>query len=109
MIGRLAREGALGDRFKSKAERFEVLPVQWRTTLTLDHGTIGQITPEGLEWLRKIFNTTALDVLYFTSPRYSQVCGWGLQRIPASHTLPPQKEIMDTVTDRVNATYKEFV
>lgn len=73
MVGKLAREGALGPRFQKRQERIEVLPVEWRTTLTLDHGTIAETTPGGVEWLRNLLNTTALDILYFTSPRYSQV------------------------------------
>ena len=90
MLNHLCRSGAMGPRFKSGAERFEVLPVNWRTTLALNHETVGDITPPGLDLVRAVLNNVALDVLYFTSPRYSQ-------------------EIIDTVTDKMNAVYVEFV
>jgi hypothetical protein len=90
MLNHLCHSGVLGPNFKSGVERFEVLPVNWRTTLTLNHETVGDITPAGLDMVRGVLNNVALDVLYFTSPRYSQ-------------------EIIDTVTDKMNAVYNEFV
>lgn len=90
MLNHLCHSGVLGLNFKTGAERFEVLPVNWRTTLTLNHETVGDITPAGLDIVRGVLNNVALDVLYFTSPRYSQ-------------------EIIDTVTDKMNAVYNEFV
>ncbi len=53
-------------------QRVEFLPVQWRTSLTLDEGTTRAITPPGIKLIRDYANDMGLDVLYWTSPRYKQ-------------------------------------
>ncbi|XP_067941701.1 phospholipase DDHD1-like [Watersipora subatra] len=51
-------------------QRIEFLPVEWRSDLQLDGDLVESITPEMLRNLRVILNSTAMDILYYTSPLY---------------------------------------
>eukprot|EP00899_Mesostigma_viride_P012810 jgi/Mesvir1/2152/Mv16669-RA.2 len=55
------------------ALRVEVLPVQWRKTMTLDADVLLEdITPDELKVVRQLVNATVMDVLYYMSPRHCQ-------------------------------------
>lgn len=56
--------------FPESAERAEFFPVEWRTNLKLDGGLVEAITPLHLTQLRNILNTSAMDIMYYTSPIY---------------------------------------
>ncbi|XP_022095658.1 phospholipase DDHD1-like [Acanthaster planci] len=51
-------------------KRVEFLPVEWRTSLSLDNGVVTTITPQKLKGLRHVLNSTGMDILYYTSPLY---------------------------------------
>ncbi|CAF1441780.1 unnamed protein product, partial [Didymodactylos carnosus] len=52
---------------KGKAE---FLPVEWRSSLKLDGYVIDSITPNRLKNLRTMVNSSAMDILYYTSPQF---------------------------------------
>lgn len=56
--------------FPSSTQRAEFFPVEWRTSLTLDGGLVEAITPGNVTQLRNILNTSAMDIMYYTSPVY---------------------------------------
>ncbi|EDQ93114.1 uncharacterized protein MONBRDRAFT_22541 [Monosiga brevicollis MX1] len=84
-----AKAGHLDNSYQQGHKHVDFLPIEWRTSLALDGGTIDAITPPGVEVARRFLNNGALDVLYFTSPKFCQ-------------------EIMDSVTDKLNAVYAEY-
>lgn len=47
--------------------RIEFFPIEWRTILPLNEGTIGSVTLPECQPLRAYLNSTALDVMYYTS------------------------------------------
>ncbi|XP_071789031.1 phospholipase DDHD1-like [Asterias amurensis] len=51
-------------------KRVEFLPVEWRSSLSLDSGGVSAITPQKLKSLRHVLNNTGMDILYYTSPLY---------------------------------------
>ncbi|KAK4472836.1 hypothetical protein MN116_004051 [Schistosoma mekongi] len=51
-------------------KRVEFLPVEWRTVLQLDGDTVESITPVHLRGFRTVLNSSAMDVMYYTSPLY---------------------------------------
>ncbi|XP_014242106.1 phospholipase DDHD1-like isoform X2 [Cimex lectularius] len=53
-------------------ERVEFFPVEWRSNLVLDGGTVDAITPLHIKYLRQVLNSSAMDIMYYTSPLY---CG----------------------------------
>ncbi|ELT99325.1 hypothetical protein CAPTEDRAFT_197144 [Capitella teleta] len=55
---------------RSSNKRAEFLPVEWRSTLRLDGDTVESITPNKVKGLRTILNSSAMDILYYTSPLY---------------------------------------
>ena len=57
-----------GDTWREK--RVEFIPVEWRTWLTLDRGMVGKITPHSIKKLRDLMNDSAIDVMYYLSPRF---------------------------------------
>jgi len=59
-------------------QRAEFFPVEWRTNLTLDGGLVEAITPLHLTQLRNILNTSAMDIMYYTSPIYCAEIQQGL-------------------------------
>ncbi|KAJ8044354.1 Phospholipase DDHD1 [Holothuria leucospilota] len=60
-------------------QRAEFLPVEWRSSLKLDGGLVATITPERLKGLRHVLNSSAMDILYYTSPLYRSEIIKGLQ------------------------------
>ncbi|KAH8854476.1 Phospholipase DDHD1 [Schistosoma japonicum] len=51
-------------------KRVEFLPVEWRTVLQLDGDTVESITPVHLRGFRTVLNSSAMDIMYYTSPLY---------------------------------------
>lgn len=70
-------------------QRIEFIPVEWRSSLKLDEGTIDCVTPSSMSGLRKLLNTSMMDVMYYTSPFY-------------------RYEIIDGVRDEMNRLYAMF-
>ncbi|RZF32862.1 hypothetical protein LSTR_LSTR009977 [Laodelphax striatellus] len=69
----------LHDRqFSSSPERAEFFPVEWRMSLQLDCGLVEAITPMNVVPLRNFLNSTAMDIMYYTSPIYSAEIQQGL-------------------------------
>eukprot|EP00106_Octopus_bimaculoides_P013488 XP_014780930.1 PREDICTED: phospholipase DDHD1-like [Octopus bimaculoides] len=60
-------------------QRVEFLPVEWRSSLQLDGDTVELITPHSVKGLRTILNSSAMDILYYTSPLYRSEITHGLQ------------------------------
>ncbi|KAK2104217.1 Phospholipase ddhd1 [Saguinus oedipus] len=62
--------------FSNHATHVEFLPVEWRSKLTLDGGyfgsldTVDSITPDKVRGLRDMLNSSAMDIMYYTSPLY---------------------------------------
>ncbi|OXB74025.1 UNVERIFIED_CONTAM: hypothetical protein H355_011151 [Colinus virginianus] len=56
--------------FSNLATRVEFLPVEWRSKLTLDGDTVDSITPDKVRGLRDMLNSSAMDIMYYTSPLY---------------------------------------
>jgi len=57
------------------AGRIEFLPISWREALHGDDGIDTKLTPitlKSIPKLRHFTNDTLLDVLFYTSPKYSQ-------------------------------------
>ncbi|CAL8079080.1 unnamed protein product [Calicophoron daubneyi] len=51
-------------------QRVEFLPVEWRCSLHLDGDTVDSITPIHVRNLRTTLNSSAMDIMYYTSPLY---------------------------------------
>uniref|UniRef100_A0A8C5EMH2 DDHD domain-containing protein n=1 Tax=Gouania willdenowi TaxID=441366 RepID=A0A8C5EMH2_GOUWI len=51
-------------------EHVEFLPVEWRSKLCLDGDTVDSITPDKVRGLRDMLNSSAMDIMYYTSPLY---------------------------------------
>ncbi|KAK3093034.1 hypothetical protein FSP39_010311 [Pinctada imbricata] len=60
-------------------QRAEFLPVEWRSSLTLDGDMVTSITPDKMKGIRSILNSTAMDILYYTSPLYRSEITHSLQ------------------------------
>lgn len=60
-------------------KRAEFLPVEWRSSLTLDGDTVDSITPNKMLGFRSILNSSAMDILYYTSPLYRSEITQSLQ------------------------------
>uniref|UniRef100_A0A8B9IYC6 DDHD domain containing 1 n=1 Tax=Amazona collaria TaxID=241587 RepID=A0A8B9IYC6_9PSIT len=58
----------------------EFLPVEWRSKLTLDEDTVDSITPDKVRGLRDMLNSSAMDIMYYTSPLYRDELVKGLQQ-----------------------------
>ncbi|NXJ79919.1 DDHD1 Phospholipase, partial [Trogon melanurus] len=56
--------------FSNLATQAEFLPVEWRSKLTLDGDTVDSITPDKVRGLRDMLNSSAMDIMYYTSPLY---------------------------------------
>ncbi|KAK3733023.1 hypothetical protein RRG08_002625 [Elysia crispata] len=56
--------------FDQTNKRAEFLPVQWRSSLKLDGDIVESVTPHKMKGVRNILNSSALDILYYTSPLY---------------------------------------
>ncbi|XP_065604695.1 phospholipase DDHD1 isoform X2 [Cyrtonyx montezumae] len=66
--------------FSNLATRVEFLPVEWRSKLTLDGDTVDSITPDKVRGLRDMLNSSAMDIMYYTSPLYRDELVKGLQQ-----------------------------
>ncbi|XP_040591686.1 phospholipase DDHD1 isoform X3 [Mesocricetus auratus] len=66
--------------FSSHATHVEFLPVEWRSKLTLDGDTVDSITPDKVRGLRDMLNSSAMDIMYYTSPLYRDELVKGLQQ-----------------------------
>ncbi|XP_061437114.1 phospholipase DDHD1-like isoform X4 [Lethenteron reissneri] len=53
----------------AQTRRVEFLPVEWRSKLQLDD-TVDYITLDKVRGLRDMLNSSAMDILYYTSPLY---------------------------------------
>uniref|UniRef100_UPI00358FE3F7 phospholipase DDHD1-like n=1 Tax=Myxine glutinosa TaxID=7769 RepID=UPI00358FE3F7 len=62
-----------------KRRRVEFLPVEWRSKLSLDGDTVDSITLDKVRGLRDMLNSSAMDILYYTSPLYRDEIIKGLQ------------------------------
>uniref|UniRef100_A0A8C9T1M4 DDHD domain containing 1 n=1 Tax=Scleropages formosus TaxID=113540 RepID=A0A8C9T1M4_SCLFO len=60
------------------AEHVEFLPVEWRSKLSLDGDTVDSITPDKVRGLRDMLNSSAMDIMYYTSPLYRDEITRGL-------------------------------
>ncbi|KAK6183516.1 hypothetical protein SNE40_010986 [Patella caerulea] len=65
--------------FDSTNQRAEFLPVEWRSSLKLDGDTVDNITPNKMKGVRNILNSSAMDILYYTSPLYRSEITHSLQ------------------------------
>ncbi|XP_077567588.1 phospholipase DDHD1b [Stigmatopora nigra] len=59
-------------------EHVEFLPVEWRSKLALDGDMVDTITPDKLRGLRDMLNSSAMDIMYYTSPLYRDEITRGL-------------------------------
>ncbi|TUW84580.1 Phospholipase DDHD1 [Bagarius yarrelli] len=59
-------------------EHVEFLPVEWRSKLALDGDTVDTITPDKVRGLRDMLNSSAMDIMYYTSPLYRDEITRGL-------------------------------
>ncbi|KAF7690667.1 phospholipase DDHD1b isoform X2 [Silurus meridionalis] len=59
-------------------EHVEFLPVEWRSKLSLDGDTVDTITPDKVRGLRDMLNSSAMDIMYYTSPLYRDEITRGL-------------------------------
>ncbi|XP_034942772.1 phospholipase DDHD1-like [Chelonus insularis] len=66
--------------FPSSQFRVEFFPVEWRSSLKLDGDIVDAITPYSVMSIRHLLNTSAMDILYYTSPLYGGEVRAGLQR-----------------------------
>uniref|UniRef100_A0A8B9M9V5 DDHD domain containing 1 n=1 Tax=Accipiter nisus TaxID=211598 RepID=A0A8B9M9V5_9AVES len=75
--------------FSNLATHVEFLPVEWRSKLTLDgaaickivpRNTVDSITPDKVRGLRDMLNSSAMDIMYYTSPLYRDELVKGLQQ-----------------------------
>nr|DBA14723.1 TPA: hypothetical protein GDO54_005651 [Pyxicephalus adspersus] len=61
-------------------EHVEFLPVEWRSKLALDGDTVDSITPDKVRGIRDMLNSSAMDIMYYTSPLYRDELVKGLQQ-----------------------------
>ena len=55
---------------KETSQRVEFFPVEWRSSLRLDEGMVKHITPQRIMGLRNLLNSSAMDIMYYTSPLF---------------------------------------
>ncbi|XP_058790056.1 phospholipase DDHD1-like isoform X2 [Phymastichus coffea] len=66
--------------FPTSEHRVEFFPVEWRSSLKLDGDIVDAITPYSVLSIRHLLNTSAMDILYYTSPLYGGEVRAGLQK-----------------------------
>ncbi|KAL0106457.1 hypothetical protein PUN28_016282 [Cardiocondyla obscurior] len=66
--------------FPNSKHRVEFFPVEWRSSLKLDGDIVDAITPYSVLSIRHLLNTSAMDILYYTSPLYGAEVRAGLQK-----------------------------
>ncbi|XP_049941476.1 phospholipase DDHD1-like isoform X1 [Schistocerca serialis cubense] len=64
--------------FNNTKCRAEFFPVEWRSSLKLDGDIVDSITPHKLVGLRQMLNSSAMDIMYYTSPLYGNEVQQGL-------------------------------
>ncbi|XP_011690189.1 PREDICTED: phospholipase DDHD1-like isoform X3 [Wasmannia auropunctata] len=74
--------------FPNSKHRVEFFPVEWRSSLKLDGDIVDAITPYSVLSIRHLLNTSAMDILYYTSPLYGAEVRAGLQKELNSWTGP---------------------
>lgn len=47
-----------------------ILPIEWRSALTLDNGETDVVTLPKMSNMRHALNSTAMDIMYYQSPLY---------------------------------------
>ncbi|XP_056401966.1 phospholipase DDHD1 [Hyla sarda] len=62
------------------SEHVEFLPVEWRSKLALDGDTVDSITPDKVRGIRDMLNSSAMDIMYYTSPLYRDELVKGLRQ-----------------------------
>lgn len=78
-------------RFQMESgQRVEFFPVEWRSSLRLDEGMVEHITPHRILGLRNLLNSSAMDIMYYTSPLY-------------------RMEIWQVLQEELNRLYEMFV
>ena len=75
--------------FPNHKNRYIFIPVDWRSSLTLDDGIVETITPKSIQMIREKLNSSALDIMYYTSPLF-------------------RTEIINSLTSELNRLYKLF-
>eukprot|EP00112_Aurelia_sp_Birch-Aquarium-sp1_P003732 Seg142.1 transcript_id=Seg142.1/GoldUCD/mRNA.D3Y31 product="Phospholipase DDHD1" protein_id=Seg142.1/GoldUCD/D3Y31 len=83
-----ARKKNFKDSFKNG--RVEFFPVEWRSSLKLDEGSVEAITPSNVGGLRKIINETTMDIMYYTSSYF-------------------RNEIIKSMREQLNSIYDNFL
>ncbi|OPJ81383.1 hypothetical protein AV530_009846 [Patagioenas fasciata monilis] len=66
--------------FSNLAMHVAFLPVEWRSKLSLDGDTVDSITPDKVQSLRNMLNSSVMDITYYTSPLYRDEMVKGLQQ-----------------------------
>ncbi|XP_076641510.1 phospholipase DDHD1 isoform X2 [Halictus rubicundus] len=66
--------------FPNSNYRVEFFPVEWRSSLKLDGDIVEAITPYSVLSIRHLLNSSAMDILYYTSPLYGGEVRAGLQK-----------------------------
>ncbi|XP_032691103.1 phospholipase DDHD1-like isoform X2 [Odontomachus brunneus] len=66
--------------FPTSKHRVEFFAVEWRSSLKLDGDIVDAITPYSVLSIRHLLNTSAMDILYYTSPLYGAEVRAGLQK-----------------------------
>lgn len=56
--------------YPDEKSRPMILPVEWRTSLVLDDGLTDLITLPKMSSVRRMLNSTVLDIMYYQSPLY---------------------------------------
>nr|CAH8838263.1 unnamed protein product [Trichobilharzia regenti] len=60
-------------KLSESGQRLEFIPVNWRSSLSLNSKTLDNVTIAQLRPLRAYINQSLVDILYYTSPVYRQV------------------------------------
>ncbi|CAH8500510.1 unnamed protein product [Heterobilharzia americana] len=60
-------------KLSESGQRLEFIPVNWRSSLSLNSQTLDNITIAQMRPLRAYINQSLVDILYYTSPFYRQV------------------------------------
>lgn len=55
--------------------RYIFIPVDWRSSLTLDDGIVESITLNSIQMIRDKLNASLLDIMYYTSPLFKTEVG----------------------------------
>lgn len=76
--------------YPDEKSRPMILPVEWRTSLVLDDGLTESITLPKMSSVRRMLNSTVLDIMYYQSPLY-------------------RKEIMGGLAKSLNKAYNLFI